>query len=70
MQLNIVDKAQFPKINEWKAKIEARPAYQAMLAKARPDGMVGSLTPLQQHAPPGPRPAPAAPPAQPPVRPN
>ncbi|MDP3494963.1 MAG: glutathione S-transferase [Hyphomonadaceae bacterium] len=57
MQLNIVDKEQFPKINAWKAKIEARPAYQAMLAKARPDGMVGSLTPLPAHAPSGPRPA-------------
>src|SRR6185295_778280 len=62
MQLNIVDKNQFPNINAWKAKIEARPAYQAMLAKARPDGMVGALTPLPQHAPSGPRPpAPAAP---------
>jgi glutathione S-transferase len=71
MQLNIVDKTQFPKINAWKAKIEARPAYQRMLAKARPDGMVGSLTPLPQHAPSGPRPAPAAPAAQPPAaRPN
>jgi len=69
MQLNIVDKTQFPKINAWKAKIEARPAYQRMLAKARPDGMVGSLTPLPQHAPSGPRPA--TPPAQPPAaRPN
>ncbi len=57
MQLNIVDKTQFPNINAWKAKIEARPAYQAMLAKARPDGMVGSLPALPQHAPPGPRPA-------------
>ena len=42
MQLNIVDKTQFPKINAWKAKIEQRPAYQRMLAKARPDGMIGS----------------------------
>jgi glutathione S-transferase len=61
MQLNIVDKTRFPKINAWKAKIEQRPAYQRMLVKARPDGMVGSLTPLPQHAPSGPRtPAPAA----------
>jgi glutathione S-transferase len=65
MQLNIVDKTQFPRINAWKAKIEARPAYQAMLAKARPDGMVGSLPALQQHAPSGPRPAPAQPAARP-----
>jgi glutathione S-transferase len=53
--LNIVDVAQFPKVAEWKAKTEARPAYKRMLAKARPDGMVGALTPLQKHAPAGPR---------------
>ena len=73
MQLNIVDKNQFPKINEWKTRIEARPAYQAMLAKARPDGIPGSPPALPQHAPSGPRPP--APPAQPatqpaPARPN
>jgi glutathione S-transferase len=61
MALNVVDKTQFPKINAWKAKIEARPAYQRMLAKARPDGMVGALPALPAHAPSGPRPAPAAP---------
>ncbi len=55
MALNIVDANQFPNINAWKAKIEARPAYQAMLAKARPDGMVGSLPALPAHAPAGPR---------------
>jgi glutathione S-transferase len=54
--LNIVDQAQFPKVAAWKAKIEARPAYKRMLAKARPDGMVGSLPRLPQHAPSGPRP--------------
>jgi glutathione S-transferase len=72
MQLNIVDKNQFPKISEWKTRIEARPAYQAMLAKARPDGIPGSPPALPQHAPSGPRPAPAAPPAQAPApaRPN
>jgi glutathione S-transferase len=44
-----------------------------MLAKARPDGMIGSLTPLPQHAPSGPRPAappPAQAPAPAPARPN
>ncbi len=51
MQLNIVDKNQFPKINEWKARIEARPAYQPMLAMARPDGMIGSLPLLPKHGP-------------------
>jgi glutathione S-transferase len=55
MALNVVDKSQFPKINAWKAKIEARPAYQRMLAKARPDGMVGALPALPKHAPAGPR---------------
>jgi glutathione S-transferase len=50
MQLNIVNKDKFPKINAWKAKIEARPAYQRMLAKARPDGMVGSLPALPKNA--------------------
>lgn len=61
MELNIVDKTRFPKITAWKAKIEQRPAYKAMLAKARPDGMVGSLTPLPKHAPSGPRTPVAAP---------
>ena len=65
MQLNIVDKNQFPNINAWKAKIEQRPAYQAMLAKARPDGIPGSPPALPQHAPSGPRPALSAAPAQP-----
>jgi glutathione S-transferase len=61
MALNVVDKTKFPNINAWKAKIEARPAYQRMLAKARPDGMVGALPALPAHAPSGPRtPAPAA----------
>ena len=50
MTLNIVNKAQFPHINAWIEKIEARPAYQAMLAKARPDGMVGSLPALPANA--------------------
>jgi glutathione S-transferase len=40
--LNIVDKAKYPKIAEWKTRMEARPAYQRMLAKARPDGLIGS----------------------------
>lgn len=53
--LNLVDTAQFPNVAAWKQKIEARPAYRQMLAKARPDGMIGSLPPLSRHAPPGPR---------------
>lgn len=50
MQLNIVNKDDYPRINEWKARMEARPAYQRMLAKARPDGMVGSLPALPKNA--------------------
>lgn len=53
--LNLVDKDQFPKVAAWKQKIEARPAYQRMLAKARPDGLIGKLPALPQHAPSGPR---------------
>lgn len=53
--LNLVDAAQFPNVAAWKKKIEARPAYRQMLAKARPDGMIGSPPALPQHAPPGPR---------------
>jgi glutathione S-transferase len=61
-KLNIVDTAQFPNVAAWKTKIEARPAYQQMLAKARPDGLIGPLPALPKHAPSGPRggvPAPA-----------
>jgi glutathione S-transferase len=53
--LNVVDVAQFPKVAAWQAKIEGRPAYKRMLAKARPDGMVGSLPVLPKHAPSGER---------------
>jgi len=53
--LNIVDAAQFPKVAAWKDKIEARPAYKRMLAKARPDGLIGALPKLPAHAPAGPR---------------
>ncbi len=53
--LNIVDEEQFPNVAEWKQRIEARPAYQRMLAKARPDGMIGNLPKLERHAPAGPR---------------
>jgi len=53
--LNIVDEAQFPSVAAWKKKIEARPAYQRMLAAARPDGMIGNLPKLERHAPAGPR---------------
>lgn len=52
--LGLVDEAQFPNVAAWKAKIEARPAYQRMLAKALPDGMIGNL-PTVQRPPSGPR---------------
>lgn len=54
-ELNLVDRDQFPKVAAWKAKVEARPAHQRMLAKARPDGMIGALRVLPKHAPSGPR---------------
>jgi glutathione S-transferase len=59
--LNIVDAKQFPNVAAWKTKIEARPAYQRMRAKALPGGMVGSPPALPQHAPSGPRNAPPPP---------
>ena len=58
-RLNLVDEARFPNVAAWKARIEARPAFQRALARARPDGMVGALPPLAQHAPAGPRTPPA-----------
>jgi glutathione S-transferase len=54
-KLNLVDTEQFPKVAAWKTKIETRPAYQRMLAKARPDGLIGPLPALPKHAPSGPR---------------
>jgi glutathione S-transferase len=54
-KLNIVDGELFPKIAAWKKIVMARPAYQRMLKKARPDGMIGNLPKLQKHAPSGPR---------------
>lgn len=49
--LNLVDEAQFPHIAAWKNKIESRPAYQRMLAAARPDGMIGRLPPISVRPP-------------------
>jgi glutathione S-transferase len=53
--LNLVDTARFPHVAEWKTRVEARPAFKRMRAKALPKGMVGNLTPLPKHAPSGPR---------------
>lgn len=41
--LNIVDADDYPKVAAWKERMAARPAYQRMLAAARPDGMIGNL---------------------------
>ncbi|MEL6413339.1 MAG: glutathione S-transferase [Pseudomonadota bacterium] len=49
--LNLVDEAKFPSIAAWKAKVEARPAYQRMLEAARPDGMIGRLPPISVRPP-------------------
>lgn len=51
MKLNLVDAGAFPHINAWMAKMEARPAYQRMVAAARPDGIPGMLRPVKNHAP-------------------
>ncbi|MEM8497457.1 MAG: glutathione binding-like protein [Pseudomonadota bacterium] len=53
--LNLVDGSRFPAVAEWKEKVKARPAYLATMNKARPDGMIGSLPPVKQHAPSGKR---------------
>jgi glutathione S-transferase len=53
--LNLVDKEAYPRVAEWKTRVEARPAFKRMRAKALPKGMVGNLTPLPKHAPTGPR---------------
>lgn len=49
--LNLVDESKFPRIKEWNARVEARPAFQRMLAAARPDGMIGNLPPIEQRPP-------------------
>jgi glutathione S-transferase len=40
IRMNVADPAKYPNIAAWQAKVEARPAFQRMLAKARPDGRV------------------------------
>lgn len=52
--LGLVDEEMFPHVAAWKEKTIARPAYQRMLEKARPDGMIGNL-PKVQRPPSGPR---------------
>lgn len=50
-KLNLVDEAQFPKIADWKVRVESRPAYKRMLDAARPDGIPGNLTPVPKRPP-------------------
>lgn len=40
IRMNVADPAKYPRIAEWQQRVEARPAFQRMLAKARPDGRV------------------------------
>ena len=49
--LNVVDEGDYPNVAAWKKRVEARPAYQRMLEKARPDGLIGALPKLKQNAP-------------------
>lgn len=44
--INVVDQSLFPNINEWMARVEARPAYQRMVEVSKPDGMPGPPEPL------------------------
>lgn len=53
--LALVDVDSFPHVADWKVRVESRPAYQRMLAAARPDGMIGSLPKIEQRPPAGPR---------------
>jgi AcrR family transcriptional regulator len=39
-RMNVADPAKYPSIAAWQQKVEARPAFQRMLTKARPDGRV------------------------------
>ncbi len=55
--LNIVDNERYPKILDWLARMHARPAYQRMVAKARPNGMIGPPVPLPDEARPPSRPS-------------
>jgi len=53
--LNIVDNERFPNILNWLDRMHARPAYQRMVAKARPNGMLSPPMPLPDEARPRPR---------------
>jgi len=47
-RLNLVDEKKFPNISAWQAKVRARPAYVRMRAIATPNGVPGSLPPVQR----------------------
>jgi glutathione S-transferase len=53
--INVVDKNRFPNIVDWQKRVEARPAYQRMAAKSKPDGMPGPPVPLPDSARPAAR---------------
>ncbi|KKO08882.1 glutathione S-transferase family protein [Pseudohongiella sp.] len=44
--INVVDRSQYPNINEWMERVEARPAYQRMAEVSKPDGMPSPPVPL------------------------
>lgn len=48
--INVVDRTRFPNINEWMTRVEARPAYQRMVAVSKPDGMPNPPEPLPDSA--------------------
>lgn len=48
--INVVDQSRFPNINEWMARVEARPAYQRMAEVSKPDGMPSPPVPLPDSA--------------------
>jgi glutathione S-transferase len=40
VRMNVTDEANYPHVAAWQKKMEERPAFKRMLAKARPDGRV------------------------------
>jgi glutathione S-transferase len=54
-RINVVDRKLFPNIENWVARVEARPAYQRMAKISKPDGMPGPPTPLPDSARPSSR---------------
>jgi len=49
-RINVVDRAQFPNIENWITRMESRPAYQRMAKVSKPDGMPGPPVPLPDTA--------------------